>query len=307
MNRNLNRTYAGRRILDIGKTGVPGSTVPGTGGSGASYLYADVVANSWQASEVRGRVLSTTLPAGTWYAWSDGRLQVLPGAADGPYSLTWERFLFGAPVAGNGTLNFTIGSAATAPTIIVQPTNQSVTTPAPATFTVTAIGTALTYQWQRNPAGAGAFANISGATANTYTTPATTVTGGTANSTDTYRCVVTGSVAPAATSSAAVLTVGQTAATTVSVTLTTDGTTPATNLTNLKWAYWDAFSPDLITVAPIAYGNNGSTNGSGVFSQSIVGTARLPGGIGYLIVTNSDGTTTQGALLKGFAAPVVVS
>lgn len=109
MNRNLNRTYAGRRILDTGKTGVLGSAVPGTGAAGPSYLHADVVANGWEASEVRGRIISTNLPPGSWYAWSDGRLQVEPSVPQGSYSVTWERFLFGTPVAGNGTINISVG------------------------------------------------------------------------------------------------------------------------------------------------------------------------------------------------------
>ena len=104
--------------------------------------------------------------------------------------------------------SFTVTSGGTAPSISTQPTNQSVTAPAAATFTVVATGTGtLTYQWQRNPLGSGAFADISGATSASYTTPATTVTGGSANNTDTYRCVVTGDTAPAATSNAATLTV----------------------------------------------------------------------------------------------------
>src|ERR1700739_256421 len=56
-----------------------------------------------------------------------------------------------------------------APKITVQPANATVTVGQMATFSVTATGTApLSYQWQKNNA------NISGATAASYTTPATT-------------------------------------------------------------------------------------------------------------------------------------
>src|SRR5207245_4500214 len=66
-----------------------------------------------------------------------------------------------------------------------------------ATFAVTATGTApLSYQWQKNGA------NISGATASSYTTPATTTT----DSWSTFDVVVSNS-AGTATSSAATLTV----------------------------------------------------------------------------------------------------
>lgn len=92
-------------------------------------------------------------------------------------------------------------SAGTAPNITAQPTGQSVVAGSTATFSVTATGTSLTYQWRRNGS------NISGAVSSSYTTPATTVTGGTANNGDVYSVVVTGDTAPAATSSNATLTV----------------------------------------------------------------------------------------------------
>lgn len=93
------------------------------------------------------------------------------------------------------------------PTINTQPSNQTVTAGATATFTVAATasgGGALSYQWQRNSV------DISGATSASYTTPATTVTGGVANNGDAYRCNVTetGGTNPGTTaSSAATLTV----------------------------------------------------------------------------------------------------
>jgi uncharacterized protein YjdB len=60
------------------------------------------------------------------------------------------------------------GSGDPAPSITVQPVNATVTVGQMATFSVTATGTApLRYQWQKNNA------NISGATAASYTTPAT--------------------------------------------------------------------------------------------------------------------------------------
>jgi len=59
---------------------------------------------------------------------------------------------------------------AVAPAITAQPTNQRVVVGTPATFTVTATGSApLGYQWQKGGA------PISGATASSYTTPATTL------------------------------------------------------------------------------------------------------------------------------------
>ncbi len=63
----------------------------------------------------------------------------------------------------------TVNAATTAPAITTQPVNQSVTAGQTATFSVVASGTApLSYQWRKNTA------NIGGATASSYTTPATT-------------------------------------------------------------------------------------------------------------------------------------
>ncbi len=63
----------------------------------------------------------------------------------------------------------TVNAAPAAPAITTQPVNQSVTAGQTATFSAVASGTApLSYQWRKNTA------NITGATASSYTTPATT-------------------------------------------------------------------------------------------------------------------------------------
>ena len=103
--------------------------------------------------------------------------------------------------ATSSAATLTVSAAGTAPTITVQPASQTVTAGATATFSVTATGSGLTYQWRRNGS------NIGGATSASYTTPATTVSGGSANNGDVYSVVVTGDTAPAATSANATLTV----------------------------------------------------------------------------------------------------
>src|SRR5881396_2185038 len=91
----------------------------------------------------------------------------------------------------------TVTAAAVAPTITTQPANQTVTAGQTATFTVVAAGTApLTYQWQKNGA------NLTGATAASYTTPATT----TSDSGSAFAVVVT-NTAGTVTSASATLTV----------------------------------------------------------------------------------------------------
>lgn len=93
-------------------------------------------------------------------------------------------------------------------TISSQPANTSVVAPATATFSVTAaatLGGTLSYQWQKQESGAGAWSNISGATSSSYTTGATTVLD---DNTDKYRVIVSATLgATSVTSNAATLTV----------------------------------------------------------------------------------------------------
>lgn len=143
------------------------------------WEYADSPYSSW-ATVVGGSGAATTA-------------YTLPALTLG---VTGRRFRCTATNAGgsvttNGAAEITV-IPIVSPAITVQPTDQTRTAPSTATFSLTATGTPTpTYQWQRNPGGNTAFADIGGATSASYTTPATTVTGGTANNADTYRCVVT--------------------------------------------------------------------------------------------------------------------
>ena len=125
----------------------------------------------------------------------------------------------------------TVTAAAVAPAITTQPANQSVTEGQTATFSVIATGTGtLTYQWKKGGT------TISGATSNSYTTPATSnadnaavftvvVTNGTGSVTSSNATLtVTAPVPPAITvqPSAQTITAGATA--TFSVTATGTGT-----------------------------------------------------------------------------------
>src|SRR5213078_3910149 len=102
----------------------------------------------------------------------------------------------------------TVNAALVAPTITTQPASQTVSTGQTATFTVTATGTApLSYQWQKNGT------VIGGATAASYTTPATTAS----DNGDQFTVVVS-NAAGSVTSRAAALTVS---ATLVAPTITT--------------------------------------------------------------------------------------
>lgn len=96
-------------------------------------------------------------------------------------------------------------------TIGTQPQSASVVAPATATFTVAATATrsaVLSYQWQIQQEGTGAWANITGATSASYTTGATAIGDGAgATDGDNYRVIVSATGATSVTSSAATLTV----------------------------------------------------------------------------------------------------
>jgi hypothetical protein len=91
----------------------------------------------------------------------------------------------------------------------------------------------------------------------------------------------------------------------ISITLTTDGTTAAASLTGLKWAFWEQATPD-IGEYPVDKGTAETTDGSGVLAIT-VRTNLASSGIGWLVVTDSDGTTTQSPAYKRFAGPVQVT
>lgn len=96
-------------------------------------------------------------------------------------------------------------------------------------------------------------------------------------------------------------------ATSVSLVLTLDGSTPWASQIALEWAFYDQAKPSLFTGPPVAKGSAGTTNGSGLFTANITGSTLAAGGTGYLIVSNTDGTVTQGTALRTFSAPAQVS
>jgi hypothetical protein len=102
-----------------------------------------------------------------------------------------------AATVTSSSATLTVNPTTSAPTITTQPANQTVTVGPTATFAVSATGTSpFSYQWQKNGA------NISAATAASYTTPATVA----ADKGASFDVVVSNSVGTV-TSSSATLTV----------------------------------------------------------------------------------------------------
>jgi hypothetical protein len=111
ISRNLNQTtLTSKRVLDISATGVPASTVPSTGTSGAGYAHNDVVAGNLFLEDVCAEIIETNLPTG-WFAYSNTSLYVPSGIFDGNYYIVYKLKINGVPQTGTGTSTIRVGNA----------------------------------------------------------------------------------------------------------------------------------------------------------------------------------------------------
>ncbi len=173
----------------------------------------------------------------------------------------------------------TVNAAAVAPTITTEPVNQTVNVGQTATFSVAATGTApLSYQWQKNSA------NISGATAASYTTPATT----SADNGATFDVIVSNS-AGNKTSTTATLTVNTVP---VAPTITAQ---PANQTVTVGQTA--TFSVTATGTAPLSYQwqkNNGDISGATAASYTTPATVSGDNGAKFdVIVSNTAGSQTS--------------
>ena len=169
-----------------------------------------------------------------------------------------------------------------APVITTQPANQTVQVGTAATFSVACSGTPVpTYQWYE------ATSAISGATSNSYTTPATTL----AMSGNLYSCTATNSMGYA-TSNAAILTV--------------NGTTPAAPIFTLEPQDQHVTAPATATFTAIASGNPAPTyqwylgitaipSATAASYTTPATTTAMSGGSYTVVATNSVASVTSSA------------
>lgn len=140
---------------------------------------------------------------GLTYQWQKAGVNIT-GANAATYTIpstaTSDAGSYDVVVGGTCTPPQTSNSATltvnTAPSITAQPSNVTVCATQPASFTVTATGTNLTYQWQKGGV------NIAGGNAATYTIPSTAP-----SDAGSYDVVVSGTCTPPQTSNSATLTV----------------------------------------------------------------------------------------------------
>jgi hypothetical protein len=154
----------------------------------------------------------TATGAGLTYQWEENDgfgFVAIAGATSASYTKTAvtsavNGYQYRVIVSGDclplATSNHAVLTVNTAPAITAQPIASTVCAGADATFTVSATGTGLTYQWQED-AGLG-FANIAGATSASYTVTAATSMNGYL-----YRVIISGTCSPSVTSNTVALTV----------------------------------------------------------------------------------------------------
>ena len=164
-------------------------------------------------SNVTFSVTSATALSYQWQLSIDGgtNFTAISGATSSTYTVNavtaaQNNYQYLAVV--NGQCNLTTSNPAVltvlnAPAITSQPQNVTLCIAGNNTFSATATGTGITYQWQLSTNGGAAFSNISGAVSSSYT-----LSGVTADmNNNQYRVMVSGTCTPPAASNAAILTV----------------------------------------------------------------------------------------------------
>ncbi len=82
--------------------------------------------------------------------------------------------------------------------------------------------------------------------------------------------------------------------------------TPRATLSGLRYAFWEYATVDAIAAVPLYKASNGTTDANGFFTLEIPLSGLTNGQVGYLVITDSDGTIDQDPVAKGFMGPVLV-
>ena len=177
-----------------------------TANTSFSIAAAAATAFQWQISTDGGATYSNVTNAGV-YSGATTNTLTITGATIG---LNNNRYrCIASTQCGSSTSNAGILTVNAAPAVTAQPQDITLCAGSNHTFSVTATGGGLTYQWQLSTDGGGTYNNITnGGIYSGATTNSLTLTGLTAGlSGNRYRCVVTGSCPPAVNSNGAILTV----------------------------------------------------------------------------------------------------
>jgi protocatechuate 3,4-dioxygenase beta subunit len=236
----------GRTVVFISSTATftVGGRVTDADGNPVAGVGINIEDFSDTITDADGNYTFTNLPAGGSYLITPSKagLTFTPGEA------VLENLS-----TDQSEVNF-ISAPCTAADISSQPVSQSMCAGSPASFTVTATGTNLTYQWRKNTT------NINGATSATLTF--NNVSSGDAGS---YDCVVSAPCGNSVTSDAATLTVNPLSVSSSGESFAASGGTGNIDISGAATCSWTAVSndPSFITVTA---GGSGSGNGTVQFS-----------------------------------------
>src|SRR5882762_4430108 len=266
-----NNGHSGGHGFKTSGFGISGAINPAaTGGSGATLALSGA-ASMTATADSAGNYTFSGLPNGTY--------TVAPNHTGYTFTPSSQNATVnGSNVAG---MNFTASASTAAPTITVQPVNQTVTAGQAAGFTVVATGTApLSYQWQKKGV------SIGGATSASYTTPATT----TSDNGATFGVVVS-NAAGTVTSAAATLTVNAAA---VAPTITAQPVSQTVTAGQTA-----SFGVAATGTAPLSYQwQKSGVNIAGANSATYTTAATTTSDNGAtfrVVVSNTAGTATSGA------------
>ncbi|MBP6022608.1 hypothetical protein [Ferruginibacter sp.] len=298
-------------ILSVGTTLIinsqPAAAIVCAGANTAySVNVSGTVTYQWQVS-TDGGITYTNITNGGIYSNATTATLTLTGVP-----ATANNNLYRCAVSGSCPTinsNSAILTVNTSPSFTTQPAASSTICAAQNTsFTVAAVGTAVTYQWQVSTNGGVTFANLTnGGVYNNVTTTTLSITGATAAmNTYKYRCIANGTCAPYDSSSIATLTVH----TPVAVSTNPTGTTVCENsnasFTVVASGTTPSYQWQVSTDGGATYNNVAN---SGVYSGATTPTLNLAGvnfGLNntlYRCVIN--GTALCGATVSGIASLVV--
>ena len=181
-------------------------SVPMSGGTANNFVYANLPASVTLNANTTYYIVSQETQGGDlWYDFNT-TIQTTNVASETTSVWSSDGATYNVNGTGQSVLRprrFSIYSVIVSqPVITQQPQSQTVSAGAAATFSVTATGGSLSYQWSSAASGGSSFTPITGATGSSYTAPGITL----AQSGTQYMCVVT-NTAGSASSSAATLTV----------------------------------------------------------------------------------------------------
>ncbi len=172
-----------------------------------SVTATNATSYQWEVSTNGGGAWSTVSNGGVYTNATTATLNIT-GATAGMNGYQYRCVASGncTPSATSSGATMTVNSPLS---ITAQPSNSSICDGSNTSFSVTATGTGLTYQWQVSTNGGGAWSNLTNTGIYTNTTTATlNLTGATtAVSTYQYRCVVDGNCSTPTNSNAATLTI----------------------------------------------------------------------------------------------------